>query len=79
MEEKELGQRLAELRQERGFSQEQLAYLLQYHGIQCGQKNVSKWERNGRLKATQLATVATILDVPVSRFFEAPSASRIKF
>jgi len=63
---KEIGERLRELRKRRGFTQEQLAVM-----VDVTFQQIQKYE-NGftRLNTDKLQAVAQALSVPVSAFFD---------
>jgi transcriptional regulator with XRE-family HTH domain len=70
---RKLGQRVRSRRLEIGMSQERLAELL---GVTFQQ--VQKYEKGvNRIAASRLFDIAAALDVPVGRFFENLSGSRV--
>lgn len=80
MRPEELAARLKEVREQSGVSQGQLAYQVQHHGgLNVSQQQVAWWETKGTIRATELATIAMVLDVPVAEFYKPPSANRIRF
>ena len=55
------GQRIKKLRKERGYSQEQLAEI-----IDCHTTAIAKWESDSRIpRGDNLVALAVALDVPV--------------
>jgi len=64
--EKQIGQRIRALREERELSQAQLGRLLAEHGLPMGQPTIYKMENGMRpLRVNELHTLAAALDVPM--------------
>ena len=64
--EKQIGQRIRALREERELSQAQLGQLLAAHGLPMGQPTIYKMENGMRpLRVNELHTLAAALDVPM--------------
>ena len=63
---RQFGERVAEARRDRGWSQEQLA-----EAIEVEPATISRWETGGRaLSLSTLTRISEILEVPLARLFD---------
>lgn len=70
---KEIGQKIQQAREEKGYSQEQLAHL-----IGCSQSTLSNYEKGKRrIYWSQLEQMAQVLEKPIDYFMEAKPSNKV--